>query len=123
MRRYAMASPTENRCARRAKWNAQHLHCRHESDLPTASPARAIFTMAAGAAVDKSALSLDDLLIFYVELITTCEEIDRPSWQTGSSPRRLTPITLPAAVRLPLVTIGALVMQIPCRHGATMNPQ
>jgi hypothetical protein len=36
-----------------------------------------------------------------------CVEIDRPSWQTGSSSPRLTPITLPAAVRLPLVPIGA----------------
>jgi hypothetical protein len=36
-----------------------------------------------------------------------CVEIDRPSWQTGSSPPRLTPITLPAAARLPLATIGA----------------
>ena len=36
-----------------------------------------------------------------------CLEIDRPSWPTGSSPLRLTPITLPAASCLPLVTIGA----------------
>jgi hypothetical protein len=36
-----------------------------------------------------------------------CTEIDRPSWQPGSSPPRLTPITLPAASRLPLVPIGA----------------
>src|ERR1700674_1507631 len=35
----------------------------------------------------------------------------------GSPPHRLTPITLPAAARLPLVLIGAPVTQIPCRHG------
>ena len=46
-----------------------------------------------------------------------CVEIDRPSWQTGSSPHRLTPITLPAASRLPLAAIGAAGTQIPCRHG------
>jgi hypothetical protein len=36
-----------------------------------------------------------------------CNEIDRPSWQPGSHPHGLTPITLPAASSLPFVAIGA----------------
>ena len=43
----------------------------------------------------------------YSPHLEPCIEIDRPSWQPGSPPPRLTPITLPAASRLPLVTIGA----------------
>lgn len=38
---------------------------------------------------------------------TACNETDRPSWPTGSHPRGRTPITLPAAKRVPLVSIGA----------------
>src|SRR5260221_10074938 len=37
---------------------------------------------------------------------TDCTETDRSSWRTGSHPHARMPITLPAASRLPLVTIG-----------------
>ncbi len=51
-----------------------------------------------------------------------CVEIDRPSWQPGSSPPRLTPITLPAAARLPLVTIGAAGSADSMSARAIMSP-
>ena len=51
-----------------------------------------------------------------------CVEIDRPSWQTGSPPHRLTPITLPAASRLPLATIGAAVSADSMSARATQSP-
>ena len=51
-----------------------------------------------------------------------CLETDRPSWQTGSPPHRLTPITLPAASRLPLATIGATVFADSMSARATQSP-
>ena len=39
--------------------------------------------------------------------VAACHETDRPSWPTGSHPRERTPITLPAAKRVPIESIGA----------------
>jgi hypothetical protein len=52
-------------------------------------------------------------------LSTLARESDRPSWPTGFTPHCVTPITLPAALCLPLVAFGASVTQVPCRHGPT----
>ena len=52
-------------------------------------------------------ISLLRLLPFPLFPSTACAEIDRPSWQTGSHPHGLTPITLTAASCVPLVPIGA----------------
>ena len=46
----------------------------------------------------------------------------QPALCSGSTPRRLTPITLPAPQQ-PLVLTGAPVTQIPCRRGAQQSPQ
>ena len=54
--------------------------------------------------------------------LESCFEIDRPSWQTGSSPPRSKPITLPAASRLPLATIGAAGSADSMSARAIMSP-
>jgi hypothetical protein len=99
------------------KLGARHFHCPHEPardeyDLSHHGVPLADFIRSVRAAVDTSAVFACNTATPNLSL----RGVDRPSWHPGAHPHRLTPITLPAASRVPLVAIGASVTQIPCRH-------
>jgi hypothetical protein len=99
------------------KLGARHSHCPHERardehDLPTtACRSRTLY----GPRMPPWT-SLRYSLCSTSTPNRSLQGVDRPSWHPGAHPHRLTPITLPAASRVPLVAIGASVTQIPCRH-------